>query len=561
MEEQGYQPSGYCPVCGYAMDAGRCPECGISVPPERLERDSGAVIRKRRLKRIRRVLLAVAILCAGWYAYHTRVAWIPRLPTAILLLIQGDSNSLATCELWDRLGNQQLTTEQVVALLDKAIQPQDPFRTYNPHPAGEQIRVELPVRTSVPPLSVPQQFSGKTRGWLAYVGGSAVVDGRQVSVAAGGGTALGYRSSRSFTAWLPALDAGEHNISVNLVLEFQATQNGPPAAPQMTLTFANQKITCQDRPPGDFVTRVWDPDLAKDVQANVYLSAEHSASGTGEPFIDIGMQLRPGVRTGIAGLVWIRLPGADPYEPTSGIIHYLPEDGASFSLSIKLCDALQPEPSDGGSAYGTWRHGRINRYPGVTSAQQINVRLVPDVGEAFRRGMTKCFDGVIEWQNVPIQPAGSRSPTFDDAVPPKGFAAATAVYHFVDEETGGSLGGRDDSKATATRELWKQFAGGQLSSEEAAALCAGIIQPLEPLGIRDPYPAGETVRVVGAVRINSPPGATGGGWWWEAVDGSAVVDGSPSRFRWGAEVEWAAGSPIISGATCPDWPPASTISA
>src|SRR5688572_29943845 len=33
-----YQPAGFCPTCGYPIDAGRCPECGVycAEPPETL---------------------------------------------------------------------------------------------------------------------------------------------------------------------------------------------------------------------------------------------------------------------------------------------------------------------------------------------------------------------------------------------------------------------------------------------------------------------------------------------------------------------------------------------
>ena len=49
--------------------------------------------------------------------------------------------------------------------------------------------------------------------------------------------------------------------------------------------------------------------------------------------------------------------------------------------------------------------------------------------------MTECFDGVIEWLDVPIQPAGSAVPSFDSGVLPRGYTPATSVCRAADEET------------------------------------------------------------------------------------------------------------------------------
>ena len=87
-----YQPTGYCPECGYPMDAGRCPECGkhVEKPAKRDPRT-----RRTRLRRIATRTLLVVLAVAG-LSYAGRYAVYAWWPTEHLRELEASKNKLAS---------------------------------------------------------------------------------------------------------------------------------------------------------------------------------------------------------------------------------------------------------------------------------------------------------------------------------------------------------------------------------------------------------------------------------------------------------------------------------
>src|SRR5262245_46401505 len=71
-----YQPTGYCPRCGYQMDAGRCPECGkaVSRPAKRDPRAGRGRLLRAGRRLVTAMLLVLAMYYGGGYAVF---AWWP----------------------------------------------------------------------------------------------------------------------------------------------------------------------------------------------------------------------------------------------------------------------------------------------------------------------------------------------------------------------------------------------------------------------------------------------------------------------------------------------------
>ena len=167
---------------------------------------------------------------------------------------------------------------------------------------------------------------------------------------------------------------------MSVVAELRLGQKAPGTWPRITCKFANKKITCQDRPAEDFVTRTWSEELASDVQANVFVMAVLSDASEGEVHVNGTMLLREGMHTAVAGDMWIRLPGDEAYQPAATCITHQPEPGiGSLYQQFVLRDAAKAAATgdEKGAKQHRWRH------PGITSAPCIDVKLVPDIKAAF----------------------------------------------------------------------------------------------------------------------------------------------------------------------------------
>jgi len=97
-----YQPAGYCPHCGYQVDAGRCSECGrvvtrpLRVPP--------GVLRRRLVIRVALGLALVGLLVTG-YVYRADLA-VRFVPTRLVDSLRGRDS--ATQRWWFMIFDEQL---------------------------------------------------------------------------------------------------------------------------------------------------------------------------------------------------------------------------------------------------------------------------------------------------------------------------------------------------------------------------------------------------------------------------------------------------------------------
>jgi hypothetical protein len=108
--EEPYQPQGYCPGCGYAVDPGTCPECGGVVSEVSLRKFPPHVVVRRRLRRIGLVLLLLGLILGGRYVY-LNVNWLQFVPNRLLLVRanewpRGDAELLRRCRI-GRLSDKQ----------------------------------------------------------------------------------------------------------------------------------------------------------------------------------------------------------------------------------------------------------------------------------------------------------------------------------------------------------------------------------------------------------------------------------------------------------------------
>jgi len=114
----GYQPSGFCPKCGYAMDPGRCPECGRDVSPAALRRGPRwRPVRRFAVWAAKRAVVVVLLTIVGALAW--RVAWVELLPADLLLRLQDDQMHWTSHELLRRYRLGQLDANQCTRLFRK----------------------------------------------------------------------------------------------------------------------------------------------------------------------------------------------------------------------------------------------------------------------------------------------------------------------------------------------------------------------------------------------------------------------------------------------------------
>ena len=125
-EQRGtYRPQGFCPHCGYPMDAGQCPECGRDVSEAQLDGRRFGSRRRGRLKRVLVALSVVGLLLLLWFFYEGSVPQIWGVaPTALVLSAFGQGSSTAAEELVARFERGSLTEAQAKTFFEQALSVQ-----------------------------------------------------------------------------------------------------------------------------------------------------------------------------------------------------------------------------------------------------------------------------------------------------------------------------------------------------------------------------------------------------------------------------------------------------
>ena len=211
MTSRQYQPTGYCPKCGYPLDPGRCPECGATVAPDQILSEPLHVHRRRRFRR--RVLVAlvavVATVIGGRFLYRA-VNWVSLAPTSVLFVFQGDGKHPATIELFRRYDNGELDAQQVKRMFDGAVgTPRLALRPSAPEDVAFRD-------TFYPDLRIPG--GTMAHNWVTFahklaltIDGDLVADGRAWRISWAGGSVV-------IEVRIPPLPAGQHHVALECAL-------------------------------------------------------------------------------------------------------------------------------------------------------------------------------------------------------------------------------------------------------------------------------------------------------------------------------------------------------
>jgi hypothetical protein len=377
MPAADYTPGGFCPHCGYPMDAGRCSECGQYSPAEAL--DSTQHRRRRKRRRRRAVLLAIVVLIglAGWYGWtHTNpVRWMPNWA---LLWLQRCHSDWATGMLGMRFQYDELTPQQAARMFEQVFVAQPALDVLSPYPAG--VASTARVKCSFP-LGGPKVWS-----WPLYVDESQIlVDGVQVAHETRPGLA-GYGPFIDQIEFeVPALAPGEHEITVTSVIavrnpDLQGT--GLTAAHHTWNVESRGRVLVEDRAPATYVHFVSTPELELNIAALLRIPAERPPD-------------RP-LKPNEIGFAFENLPVA-----VVGELYARPSGDAEFKhlrpfLAFKEAPGIMGTRTSGSGVIN------LTDVPGILGATHVDLRIVPSAEQALMLRITEVFGGTIERLRVPL---------------------------------------------------------------------------------------------------------------------------------------------------------------
>jgi len=367
MTDNAYQPAGYCPHCGYAIDPGVCPECGKAIVADELDRLPHQVTRRRMIKRTVAVLVILSLAAGGWYVY-ARCNWIAWVPTRALLGFQGDEDSRTSVELRRRLAAGWLSSDQVATYLENALTPRSKLIVRSPHPDDMPIKVvaymnciQLPSGTSVSPGDWVLEVDGRPTGGLG--------EGCIVNL---GAAWIEYR--------LPPMPPGTHKLKMTIAVGDWSSGKAPSRLATITL---QGRVTVDKSQLTDHVKLSWSGDLAERVRGSVAAVSCRYRTDTGA--VESGVYLRLfAVPAPLAFKIKVRPHGRGQYRETRN------PDVAMWSSP---------------GAPGPCTHSI--EIPAGTD--RVDIRLVPDPKQVFYLGFNECVNAVIEWHGVPVLQAGTAS--------------------------------------------------------------------------------------------------------------------------------------------------------
>jgi hypothetical protein len=418
MADNSYNPAGYCPHCGYAIDPGVCPECGKNVAADELDSAPYWVTRRRIIRRSVLALVILSIAAGGWYVY-SRCDWIAWVPTRLLMTARTGPGSGPTRELWRRFVVGRLSPDQVEQLLADAIDVPRGLMVRSPYPAGVEIRIDTWFKFNIPIPSPGPTIPGwevSCTEWQLTVDHQPARSLRGLPLGHVAGC-TGSPNDYAFETLIPGLPPGRHEIGLvvvhGLVRAGSDFRRTPPIA-RRSLTLS-RSVLVEDKPVGAYVKGVWEPQLARQIAEYCRLS-----------FVDEFGQALPAGSAEEGPLAWGVLLEAETSllpVPIVASVWFRPRGGQWFFT-----------PRGGLWGYVAWPAGRAAERHGsfllleFAVAGEFDVRLVPDFEQAFRDGFTECFDGVIEWSHVPVKPSDPLSPDGFRS-PTKGPLKPTRVYH------------------------------------------------------------------------------------------------------------------------------------
>lgn len=367
MPEQAYQPAGYCPQCGYAMDGGRCPECGSQVPPGRL---AAVPPRLRRRRRVRQALVLALLVAVpyGAYRFWRDVNWLPWLPNAVLLWFADAEWERADREILQRCAAGGFSAAELQALFDGAYECRARYAQEIPAETAMPVFVNVLKRGVLRPEMTECTIIASRGTWHVSVGGQTP------SVPADRCPAREVRFE------CPPLASGDYQIVVTGQL-WQSTPVVPGAPPNLQWPVKLMlPLRVTDRGLADYVCLVCTQELEQAITHKVCAGALSSKRGYGPELRGAVMR----VDVPIACEVYMRTGSDGEYDAIRD------DDGLAWTVTVP--------------AGFHWGYGSpLDFGDGTTEPQSIDIQLRPAPRMALVEGWNECFSGVIEWRDLPLR--------------------------------------------------------------------------------------------------------------------------------------------------------------
>jgi hypothetical protein len=366
MNGEPHQPAGFCPKCGYAIDAGRCPECGTIVSPERLARSPRAYRRWRRTVII--VLSLLAIATAGYYGYRA-VDWLALAPTSALLAFQSANTDGIAAELIRRYKASNLSTQQA----------QEMFEAMVGTPSLD-VRSSAPANTPFlgwfrPDLAIPD--GSAAHGWHVFLDSWAfAVDGRAIEHCPSAGAIAPIDRASGFSLPIPGMEPGSHEIASTWVFALasgnQLNRNSAKILHTWRVT-ASATVVVAAESAEQFVQAISSRSTIAAMRTALHIPSTRQLFQGQRGTIAYYCDRLP---VAVAGELWVRPSGPGPYE--------------------------RARPFHAGSGtHASWID--VSRVSGVRNASHVDIRIVPSAGLAFELDEDRYFGCVIEVDHVPVQ--------------------------------------------------------------------------------------------------------------------------------------------------------------
>ncbi|MCC6361686.1 MAG: zinc ribbon domain-containing protein [Phycisphaerales bacterium] len=370
-----YQPQGFCPKCGYAIDVGICSECGSVVSSAMLDR---APLARRKRRLILRAVAIAALVTAAWIgvAAYRSGSWVRALPDWLLLACQSRTVGVAhsglsgvDAEILRRLGLLSAADQERV-IRQTAIVPVD-FGLPGRFPSGTPTQVVCSVQTT--PLLGMLHYGYGAGLWVE---GDFLVDGRVRDHIVEEGFGVGcspYAESMSVGLYadIPPLQAGSH------VLEFNGGLRLTPSSDSSVIPIAiRQVIQFEQRPLADFARAIAPADLLRSVAEGAQGRVQR-INGSGSE-CEVGFDLFLDVRTA----------------PLVGHVYYR-EAGQVGWILVDDWTVAEPASASCKRFWGGWNDA-------VCSWSAVDIRFVPDPVRAWTLRLDQYFGGEVVWTDLPI---------------------------------------------------------------------------------------------------------------------------------------------------------------
>ena len=367
-----YQPKGYCPKCGYAIDPGRCTECGTQVSPKQLAKSPNA----RRNKLYKEIFAGLLVSLVFGFVLHSLRDGLPALyPTPLLLSWYGDGSDSVACELWHRYENGRLSESQERRALNLAFHTEGLYVDC-PYPTGAVLDANTYYSFDINLGRIYPVARVDYGSWEIRVDGEIIRSSPRdysdefVRV-------LGSDSSSGHGWKIPPLPAGNHKIDIRR--EFYLVSMKEKNEQRVhTWTFSEQAfIVIEDPPIEGLYAPALDDDIARQVEASFQMPAVDSKPNLPDHMLQIAFDKPP---VFVSMSCWARVCGTEEYHPIATV--YVPPG------ETRLTDL-------------DWR-----KLPGYEKATHADIRLIPYPWGAAQFEQQRSYYGrTIERLNVPIKDA------------------------------------------------------------------------------------------------------------------------------------------------------------